>query len=59
MSYDFVGTRDGEAFEGGTAEDQTLELGSGSMIPGFEEGIIGMKAGEEKTLDVTFPDDYQ
>lgn len=55
---DFVGTRDGEAFEGGTAEDQTLELGQGKMIPGFEEGIIGMKAGEEKTLDVTFPDDY-
>jgi trigger factor len=55
---DFVGTRDGEAFEGGTAEDQTLELGEGKMIPGFEEGIIGMKAGEEKTLDVTFPDDY-
>ena len=55
---DFAGTRDGEAFEGGTAEDQTLELGQGKMIPGFEEGIIGMKAGEEKTIDVTFPEDY-
>jgi len=55
---DFLGTRDGEAFEGGTAEDQTLELGQGKMIPGFEEGIIGMKAGEEKTIDVTFPEDY-
>lgn len=56
---DFVGTRDGEAFEGGSGEDFSLELGSGRMIPGFEDGIVGMAVGEEKTLDLTFPDDYQ
>jgi trigger factor len=55
---DFEGTRDGEAFEGGSATDQSLELGQGKMIPGFEDGIVGMKAGDEKTIDVTFPDDY-
>jgi len=55
---DFAGTRDGEAFEGGSGEDVSLELGSGRMIPGFEDGIVGMSAGEEKTLDLTFPDDY-
>ncbi len=55
---DFEGTRDGEAFEGGSGEDVSLELGSGRMIPGFEDGIVGMSAGEEKTLDLTFPDDY-
>lgn len=54
----YAGSIDGEAFEGGTADDQTLELGSGQMIPGFEDGIVGMKAGEEKTIDVTFPEDY-
>ena len=56
---DFKGSIDGEAFEGGAAEDQTLLLGSGRMIPGFETGIIGMKAGEQKDISVTFPDDYQ
>lgn len=56
---DFVGTRDGEAFEGGSGEGVSLELGSGRMIPGFEDGIVGMSAGEEKTLDLTFPEDYQ
>lgn len=56
---DFVGTRDGEAFEGGSAEDSNLELGSGRMIPGFEDGIVGMSVGETKTLDLTFPEDYQ
>ena len=56
---DFKGTKDGEAFEGGTAEGQTLVLGSNSMIPGFEKGIIGMKTGETETIKVTFPDDYQ
>src|SRR5699024_4389088 len=52
------GTLEGEAFEGGTADGQNLELGSGQMIPGFEDGIVGMAAGEEKTIDVTFPEDY-
>ena len=56
---DFVGTRDGEAFEGGSGEDFSLELGSNRMIPGFEDGIVGMSVGEEKTLDLTFPEDYQ
>ncbi|TDG14025.1 trigger factor [Seongchinamella unica] len=55
---DYVGTRDGEAFEGGSAEGSELELGSGRMIPGFEDGIVGMKAGEEKTLELSFPEDY-
>lgn len=56
---DFEGTRDGEAFEGGSGEGMSLELGSGRMIPGFEDGIVGMAAGDEKTLDLTFPEDYQ
>ncbi|MDY7025004.1 MAG: trigger factor [Pseudomonadota bacterium] len=56
---DFAGTIDGEAFKGGSAQNQRLELGSGSMIPGFEDGIAGMKTGETKTIDVTFPEDYQ
>ncbi|MEN3157115.1 trigger factor [Alkalimonas sp. NCh-2] len=55
---DFVGSIDGEEFEGGKASDFTLELGQGRMIPGFEEGLIGKKAGEETTLEVTFPEDY-
>jgi len=59
VNIDFKGLKDGEAFEGGSAEGQNLELGSGQMIPGFEDGIIGMKAGEEKDIDVTFPEDYQ
>lgn len=58
-TFDFEGTIDGEKFEGGSAEDFKLVLGSGRMIPGFEDGIIGMKAGEEKVIDVTFPEDYQ
>ena len=57
--FDYVGTKDGEAFEGGSAEASTLELGSGRMIPGFEDGLIGLSAGEEKTLELTFPEDYQ
>jgi trigger factor len=56
---DFVGTKDGEAFEGGSAEGTSLELGSGRMIPGFEDGLIGANAGDEKVLDLTFPEDYQ
>ncbi|ERS02952.1 trigger factor [Acinetobacter sp. COS3] len=59
VTFDFEGTVDGEKFEGGTAEDFKLVLGSGRMIPGFEDGIIGMKKGEEKVIDVTFPEDYQ
>lgn len=55
---DYRGTKDGEEFEGGKAENQTLVLGSNSMIPGFEEGIVGMKPGEEKVLSLTFPEDY-
>jgi trigger factor len=58
VKIDYKGTKDGEAFDGGTAEDQNLVLGSGRMIPGFEDGIVGLKAGEEKTLALTFPEDY-
>jgi trigger factor len=58
VNIDYVGTRDGEPFEGGSAEDSDLELGSGRMIPGFEDGIVGMAAGEEKVLQLTFPEDY-
>ena len=56
---DFKGLLDGVAFEGGTAENYSLNLGSGSFIPGFEEQVAGHKAGEEFTIDVTFPEDYQ
>lgn len=55
---DYNGTRDGEPFDGGSAEGSDLELGSGRMIPGFEDGIVGMSAGDEKTLSLTFPEDY-
>jgi trigger factor len=55
---DFVGKLDGVAFEGGTAENQAIELGAGRLIPGFEEQLVGVKAGEERTITVTFPDDY-
>ncbi|MHA6262203.1 trigger factor [Arenibacterium sp. CAU 1754] len=57
--FDFVGKVDGEAFEGGSAEDYPLVLGSNSFIPGFEEQLVGVKAGEEKTVKVSFPEDYQ
>ena len=56
---DFEGLRDGEVFEGGSGEGTSLELGSGRMIPGFEDGLIGASAGEEKRLKLTFPEDYQ
>ena len=56
---DFEGFRDGEVFEGGSGEGTSLELGSGRMIPGFEDGLIGASAGEEKRLKLTFPEDYQ
>ena len=55
----FVGKVDGEAFEGGSAEDYPLVLGSNSFIPGFEEQLVGVKAEEEKAVTVNFPDDYQ
>ncbi|MEZ5573149.1 MAG: trigger factor [Halioglobus sp.] len=58
VKIDYVGTKDGEEFPGGSAQDSELELGSGRMIPGFEDGIVGMKAGERKTLQLKFPDDY-
>ena len=56
---DFVGRLDGEAFEGGAAEGHALELGSNSFIPGFEEGLVGAKAGETRDVEVTFPEEYQ
>lgn len=55
---DFAGSVDGVAFDGGTASDQPLELGSGRFIPGFEEQLVGVKAGDERTITVTFPADY-
>jgi len=58
LNIDYVGTKDGEEFEGGTAEGQSLILGSNSMIPGFEDGLIGAKKGEERVLNLTFPEDY-
>lgn len=56
---DFLGKLDGEAFEGGAAEEHTLVLGSNSFIPGFEEQLVGVKAGDEKEVNVTFPENYQ
>ncbi|MFK8078082.1 MAG: trigger factor [Granulosicoccus sp.] len=56
---DFLGRLDGEEFDGGKAEKAPLVLGSNSMIPGFESQLVGMKAGDEKTIKVTFPDEYQ
>ncbi|MCP3897665.1 trigger factor [Moraxella sp.] len=58
-TFDFEGSIDGDKFEGGSAENYRLVIGSGQMIPGFEDGMKGMKAGEEKTIKVTFPEDYQ
>ncbi|MCJ8320228.1 MAG: trigger factor [Colwellia sp.] len=58
LTIDFTGRVDGEDFEGGKAENFELELGAGRMIPGFENDIVGMKVGEEKTITVTFPEDY-
>ena len=55
---DFVGTIDGEPFSGGEGRDQLVEVGAGRLIPGFEEGLIGARAGEERTVDATFPEDY-
>jgi len=55
----FVGKVDGVAFDGGSAEDQAIEIGAGRLIPGFEEQLVGLKAGDERTITVTFPADYQ
>ncbi|MBZ8117189.1 trigger factor [Roseovarius sp. LXJ103] len=59
ITMDFLGKVDGEAFDGGAAEDYPLVLGSNSFIPGFEEQLVGVKAGEEKDVTVNFPDEYQ
>ncbi|MDP5028947.1 MAG: trigger factor [Paraglaciecola sp.] len=58
LTMDFVGTIDGEEFEGGKAEDFALEMGKDRMIPGFEKPLVGAKAGDEVIVDVTFPEDY-
>lgn len=58
VNIDYEGTVNGEAFEGGSAQGQSLELGSGQMIPGFEEALVGLSAGDEKDVEVTFPDEY-
>ncbi|MGC3833159.1 trigger factor [Moritella viscosa] len=58
VKINFNGSIDGEEFEGGKAEDFTLAMGQGRMIPGFEEGIVGKSAGEEFTVEVTFPEEY-
>ena len=59
LIVDFVGKLKGEPFEGGSAEDAAIELGAGRFIPGFEEQLVGVKAGDETTIKVTFPKDYQ
>ena len=58
VTINFTGTIDGKEFDGGSAEDYDLVIGEGGMIEGFEDGIVGMKKGETKELDLTFPDDY-
>lgn len=58
VNINYVGKVDGEEFEGGSAEDQLVFVGAGDFIDGFEDGIVGMNAGETKTIDVTFPEDY-
>ena len=59
VTMDFVGKVDGVAFEGGTGQDMAVEIGSGRLIPGFEDQLVGAKAGEERQIQVTFPTDYQ
>ena len=59
VTINFEGFVDGEAFDGGKGEDHALVLGSGVMIPGFEDGIVGMKKGDSRDIEVTFPEDYQ
>lgn len=58
VKINFIGKIDGEEFEGGTAEDFTVEIGSKSMIEGFEDGLVGLKKGDSKTLELKFPEDY-
>jgi len=58
VKIDFEGFIDGVAFEGGKAENYSLEIGSGSFIPGFEDGVIGMQTGEERDIEITFPKEY-
>ncbi|MBQ3276022.1 MAG: trigger factor [Oscillospiraceae bacterium] len=58
VNIDYKGTKDGVAFDGGTAENYNLVLGSGSFIPGFEEKLVGISAQEERDLDLTFPEEY-
>jgi len=58
LTIDFAGFVDGDQFPGGTAEDQTLEIGAGQFIPGFEEGLVGKSKGEEVDVEVTFPEEY-
>ena len=58
-TIDYAGSIDGVAFEGGTAESMPLDIGSGTFIPGFEEQVVGMSAGEEKDINVSFPEDYR
>lgn len=59
VNIDFEGLKDGVAFEGGTSKGYELEIGSGSFIPGFEEGLVGHSVGEKVALNLTFPEDYQ
>ena len=59
LTLDYSGSVDGEMFDGGTAQNQTLELGSNSFIPGFEEQLVGVNVGEDKDVNVTFPEEYQ
>lgn len=59
LTIDFLGKLDGVPFDGGAAEDADLVIGSGRFIPGFEEQLVGAKVGDEKTIEVTFPTDYQ
>lgn len=58
-NIDYEGKKDGVAFDGGTAKGYDLHIGSGSFIPGFEDGVVGMKIGETKDIKLTFPEDYQ
>lgn len=58
VTIDFVGKKDGVAFDGGTANGYSLKIGSGAFIPGFEEGLVGVMPGETKALNLTFPEDY-
>ena len=58
VNIDYEGFKGEEAFAGGSAKGQNLVLGSGSMIPGFEDGLVGSKAGDQKTLELTFPEEY-